>query len=154
MERIELQLSLRRGASPNPIAVDRIRAARTVRMHVQHRNSLSDGLSMNVIGMIAGGWLGPGRRLPPERRIAEVAAISRVCVRAAFDQLKQRGYLEAVQGAGTRVTPSAGALEDLRAAHRDNMAQLADFSICLDGMLVGLAVERAAPIWCCCRLRT
>lgn len=145
MEPIELQLSLLRGASPNPIAVDRTRAAQGVQMHLQRRNSLSDRLSVNVMGLIAGGRLGPGMRLPPERRIAEAAAISRVCVRAALDRLKQRGYLEAVQGAGTRVTPSAPALEELRAANRANLAQLADFGTFLDGLLIGLAVERAVP---------
>lgn len=47
--------------------------------------------------------LTPGTQLPPERDIAEQLAVSRTTVVAALDLLKQEGWLEARQGAGTWV---------------------------------------------------
>ncbi|WGX98162.1 PLP-dependent aminotransferase family protein [Nocardioides sp. L-11A] len=47
--------------------------------------------------------LAPGTRLPPERQIADSLGVSRTTVVAALDRLKQDGWLEARQGAGTWV---------------------------------------------------
>ena len=52
---------------------------------------------------IARGSLPPGTALPPSRVLAADLAVSRSVVVQAYDQLVTEGYLEARQGAGTRV---------------------------------------------------
>jgi GntR family transcriptional regulator/MocR family aminotransferase len=52
---------------------------------------------------IRGGRLVGGARLPSSRALAVDLALSRGTVAAAYDQLIAEGYLEARQGAGTRV---------------------------------------------------
>ncbi|MBQ0888418.1 PLP-dependent aminotransferase family protein [Streptomyces sp. RM72] len=52
---------------------------------------------------IAEGVLHPGTRLPPSRRLADDLDVSRSVVVEAYGQLIAEGYLEAVQGSGTRV---------------------------------------------------
>lgn len=54
----------------------------------------------------ADGALLPGERLPSERRLADVLAVSRATVVAAYDELRGRGLLESRQGSGTRVRES------------------------------------------------
>lgn len=54
--------------------------------------------------------LAPGTRLPPERQIADALGVSRTTVVAALDALKQDGWLEARQGAGTWVAARQVAL--------------------------------------------
>lgn len=52
---------------------------------------------------ITEGVLHPGTRLPPSRRLADDLDVSRSVVVEAYGQLIAEGYLEAVQGSGTRV---------------------------------------------------
>ncbi|MEU6115228.1 PLP-dependent aminotransferase family protein [Streptomyces sp. NPDC047117] len=52
---------------------------------------------------IADGILQPGTRLPASRRLADDLDVSRSVVVEAYGQLVAEGYLEATQGAGTRV---------------------------------------------------
>ncbi|GAX51775.1 GntR family transcriptional regulator [Streptomyces olivochromogenes] len=52
---------------------------------------------------VAAGVLHPGTRLPSSRRLADDLGVSRSVVVEAYGQLVAEGYLEAVQGAGTRV---------------------------------------------------
>jgi GntR family transcriptional regulator/MocR family aminotransferase len=53
------------------------------------------------------GRLGPGAKLPPTRTLAHELQIARSVVVEAYSQLVAEGYLEAVQGAGTRVRAAA-----------------------------------------------
>ncbi|MFI9226760.1 MocR-like pyridoxine biosynthesis transcription factor PdxR [Streptomyces rimosus] len=60
---------------------------------------------------ITGGALHPGTRLPSSRQLAEDLGVSRSVVVEAYGQLIAEGYLEALQGSGTRVAaglPGAG----------------------------------------------
>jgi GntR family transcriptional regulator/MocR family aminotransferase len=52
------------------------------------------------------GSLPPGTALPPSRILAEELSVSRSLVVGAYEQLTAEGYLEARQGAGTRVRAS------------------------------------------------
>jgi GntR family transcriptional regulator / MocR family aminotransferase len=52
---------------------------------------------------IASGALAPGDRVPSSRALAAEWGVSRTTVTAAYDQLTAEGYLEARQGAATRV---------------------------------------------------
>ncbi|HEY6065451.1 MAG TPA: winged helix-turn-helix domain-containing protein, partial [Thermoanaerobaculia bacterium] len=49
------------------------------------------------------GDLAPGSRVPAERNLARLLAVSRTTVVAAYDVLRQEGWLESRQGSGTRI---------------------------------------------------
>ncbi|CAM2942839.1 PLP-dependent aminotransferase family protein [Saccharomonospora xinjiangensis] len=49
------------------------------------------------------GSLVPGERLPAERELAKVLAVSRATVVAAYENLRERGVVDRRQGSGTRV---------------------------------------------------
>ena len=57
-----------------------------------------------VADAIAGGALGPGDRLPPERDLAVRLGVSRMTVRQGFDALARRGLVERGVGRGTFVS--------------------------------------------------
>lgn len=57
---------------------------------------------------VTAGDLGPGARLPAERRLADALAVSRATVVAAYDELRAAGLADSRQGSGTRVSPRAG----------------------------------------------
>jgi GntR family transcriptional regulator/MocR family aminotransferase len=61
-----------------------------------------------IKGQIASGLLGPGARLPSTRALATEWGVSRTTVTAAYEQLIAEGYLEARQGALTRVAAGLG----------------------------------------------
>ncbi|MET7797969.1 PLP-dependent aminotransferase family protein [Streptomyces decoyicus] len=56
-----------------------------------------------IRGEISAGVLHPGTRLPSSRQLAEDVGVSRSVVVEAYGRLIAEGYLEAVQGSGTRV---------------------------------------------------
>ncbi|MGA4841742.1 PLP-dependent aminotransferase family protein [Streptomyces sp. G45] len=76
------------------IAVDVVR---------ESKQSLTSQIQRFLRKEIAEGILHPGTRLPSSRRLADDLGVSRSVVVEAFGQLVAEGYLEAVQGAGTRV---------------------------------------------------
>lgn len=51
------------------------------------------------------GDLPPGSRVPAERNLARLLAVSRTTVVSAYEILRQEGWLESRQGSGTRVRP-------------------------------------------------
>jgi DNA-binding transcriptional MocR family regulator len=53
---------------------------------------------------IESGALLPGRRLPSERQLAELLAVSRTTVVAAYGMLREQGLLDSRRGSGTRVS--------------------------------------------------
>ncbi|MDP3523724.1 MAG: GntR family transcriptional regulator [Hoeflea sp.] len=134
-EMLDLKLVLLRGESYGPIEMDGLGRSSRLRMQLQKKSELSDRLSINILGLIADGRLAPGARIPPERHIAEALSISRICVRSAFDRLKENGYIESVQGAGTRVVRSSEKLDQLYAAHLENVNDLGNFCAYLDEFL-------------------
>ncbi len=56
---------------------------------------------------LAAGRFPLGTVLPPERRLAETLGVSRTTVVGAYDVLRAEGWLESVQGSGTRVRREA-----------------------------------------------
>jgi GntR family transcriptional regulator len=68
-------------------------------------------LSRHIATLIAAGDLPADMQLPPERDLAELAAISRVTVRQAVAQLVEEGLLEQRRGAGTFVCKPHGRME-------------------------------------------
>ena len=74
------------------------------------RWSAADGplyrLLAGRIGRLADvGSLPPGTRLPPERELAAVLAVSRNTVAMAYRRLREDGMAESRQGSGTRIVP-------------------------------------------------
>ncbi|MEU2774567.1 PLP-dependent aminotransferase family protein [Streptomyces sp. NPDC007162] len=65
--------------------------------------SLTAQIQSFIKNEIAAGSLHAGTRLPSSRRLADDLDVSRSVVVEAYGQLVAEGYLEAVQGAGTRV---------------------------------------------------
>jgi len=67
------------------------------------------------------GALAPGAQLPPERRLAELAGISRVTLRKSVERLAQIGLVEQRRGAGCFVRGGADRTEQ-------SLSQLVSFS--------------------------
>jgi len=109
---------------------------------------LSDQLATSIMKMIADGHFSPGERLPGERQLAEKMDVSRVSIRAALQNLKAQGILEAVQGGGTRVLAAAGELttplEELAKVSEQNLRDLAEIRALLEGWAARRAAERAS----------
>lgn len=61
-------------------------------------------IAMAIRDAIESGALFPGRRLPSERRLADLLAVSRTTVATAYDHLREEGLLVSRQGSGTRVS--------------------------------------------------
>ena len=55
---------------------------------------LAERLSREVQEAIMVGWLVPGSPLPSERRMAELAAVSRATVSTAIDDLVRSGWID------------------------------------------------------------
>ncbi len=75
--------------------------------------ALADGLER----LVRRGTLAPTTRLPSERRLAELLAVSRGTVVAAYEALRERGLVAARQGSGTVVSDSASPFSGPREAH-------------------------------------
>jgi GntR family transcriptional regulator / MocR family aminotransferase len=67
------------------------------------RSRVSQRICQSIKDQIASGVLDPGGRVPSTRALAVEWGVSRTTVTAAYDQLIAEGYLEARQGAATRV---------------------------------------------------
>ncbi|SCA57537.1 Transcriptional regulator [Candidatus Terasakiella magnetica] len=109
---------------------------------------LSDRVAARIMTMIADGNLSPGERLPGERQLAEKMGVSRVSVRAALQSLKAQGFLEAVQGGGTRILAAAGdmtsPLGELAKVKEQNLHDLAEIRALLEVWAARRAAERAS----------
>ena len=68
-------------------------------------------LYRHLAAAISSGALEPDSQLPPERELAELAAVSRVTVRQAVAQLVTEGLLEQRRGSGTFVRPQPAKME-------------------------------------------
>lgn len=113
------------------------------------RESVTDRVVTEILKMIAGGEFEPGKNLPAERKLAEMLDVSRVSVRAALQTLKAQGFLDAVQGGGTRVVSSAGmndpALAELVRLDRSNMRDLMELRCEIEVWAARRAAENASP---------
>ena len=85
------------------LSLERLQAAGTGPLYVKLRRTLE--------GAVRTGTLGHGDALPPERDIAELAAVSRVTVRKAIDELVADGLLVRRHGSGTFVAKPVSKVE-------------------------------------------
>jgi GntR family transcriptional repressor for pyruvate dehydrogenase complex len=70
-------------------------------LDLSNRESVSTEISRKLIGYLLAGGVGPGERLPPERRLAEIFGVGRGVVREALKSLILLGLIEVRQGDGT-----------------------------------------------------
>lgn len=70
-----------------------------------NRAVLADQLAERLLDEIVAGVYPPDTRLPPEPVLAERAGVSRLTLREAIKDLRQRGVLRVQQGRGTFVNP-------------------------------------------------
>ncbi len=56
---------------------------------------------------VEGGALAGGDRMPSERQLADLLAVSRTTVVAAYDDLRENGVVESMRGSGTRIARRA-----------------------------------------------
>ena len=112
---------------------------------------LSDGIVMQLEGMILEGSLKAGERLPAERVLAERFGVSRPSLREAIQKLAARGLLVSRQGGGNYVAAELGSafsdpllnlLESNPGAQRD----LLEFRHTLEGSCAYYAALRATPL--------
>ncbi|HLO76386.1 MAG TPA: FadR/GntR family transcriptional regulator [Magnetospirillum sp.] len=110
---------------------------------------VSDQVTDRLLARIASGEWAPGQRLPGERQLAEDMGVSRVSVRAALQTLKTQGFIDAVQGGGTRVVSNAQCMDpglaQLVRVNQDNLADLAEIRGILEMWAVRRAAENATP---------
>ncbi|WP_084536353.1 FadR/GntR family transcriptional regulator [Azospirillum halopraeferens] len=109
---------------------------------------VSDWVAERILDRIGHGDLEPGQRLPGERQLAEQLNVSRVSVRAALQKLKTQGFLTAVQGGGTRVVSSAGAMDaaltEMVRVKLENLYDLVEIRMALETWAARRAAERAS----------
>lgn len=108
---------------------------------------LSTAVVRQVEELILRGILQPGKRLPPERELAERLGVSRPSLRDAIAQLQEAGLLSAKPGAGVFVADVLGsafspALTSLFARHDEAAIDYLAFRRDMEG----LAAERAARL--------
>jgi DNA-binding transcriptional MocR family regulator len=77
---------------------------------------LARRLAQALVAAIATGRLLAGDRLPPERRLAAALGISRTTVVAAYDTLRDGGWIASRRGSGSRVTAAPARLPAAAAA--------------------------------------
>lgn len=74
---------------------------------------VSAQIADQIRSSILGGEFAPGDRLPPERELAELFAVSRPTVREAINMLAVAGLVESYQGGGTIVKSLVEAIAPL-----------------------------------------
>lgn len=67
------------------------------------RSGLADQLAEHLLADVVAGVYPPDSQLPPEPELANLAGVSRLTLREAIKDLRQRGVLRVLQGRGTFV---------------------------------------------------
>ena len=87
------------------------------------KGPLQQKLARALMEVVRHGGIAPGLRLPSERALAAALKISRTTVVAAYDALRELGWVESRSGSGTRVSlRSAGVAAARNAAHEVALA--------------------------------
>lgn len=68
-------------------------------------------LALALRTLLDAGLLAPGTRIPPERHLAEMLAVSRGTVSTALDELRAEGRIESRPGRGSEVAGRVGPIE-------------------------------------------
>jgi len=76
----------------------------SVQLQPIEQNSMTELVAKQLLGLLSGGHLSPGDKLPPERELASQLKVGRTTVREALKLLTLSGLLEARRGDGTYVS--------------------------------------------------
>jgi DNA-binding transcriptional MocR family regulator len=82
------------------------------------KGSLQQKLARALTQAVRNGFLLPGSRLPSERMLAHALMLSRTTVVAAYDALRDAGWLESRSGSGTRVCARSSGVAAARSSAR------------------------------------
>jgi GntR family transcriptional repressor for pyruvate dehydrogenase complex len=110
----------------------------------------SDSHAQHLLGMIQGGELNVGDRLPGQRELAEQLNIGRSTVREAIRSLEALGYLETRVGLGTYVVSAApdqieNSLSAWLEANKDQVIKVFEVREALESKASELAALNARP---------
>jgi DNA-binding transcriptional MocR family regulator len=86
------------------------------------KGSLQQKLARALARAIRYGTVSPGVRLPSERTLAQALTLSRTTVIAAYDALRETGWLESRKGSGTWVSAGSPVAAARGAAHAGALA--------------------------------
>ncbi|MBG0791599.1 MAG: FadR family transcriptional regulator [Desulfovibrionaceae bacterium] len=123
-------------------------------MEVQRvgKKTISEEIAAQIRGMIDGGQLSPGDRLPAERVMAEMFGVSRTTVREGIKSLAEAGVLESRQGAGTfvrsvgeRSSRHAASIIDVILAGDYRLADVFEVRKMLEPEIAAIASAKAKP---------
>ena len=95
--------------------------------------SLYHKLVRALMQAVRNGFLGPGSRVPSERALARALMTSRTTVVAAYDALRESGWLESRSGSGTWVCARSSAVASARSSARAAVLNDSPLFALLDG---------------------
>ncbi|MDQ2675664.1 MAG: PLP-dependent aminotransferase family protein [Actinomycetota bacterium] len=75
-----------------------------------NRSGVTQAIVAVFEGAITSGELGPGAKLPPTRRLAELTGVNHLTAARAYRQLAERGLVSSKVGSGTFVRAAAAAI--------------------------------------------
>lgn len=113
-----------------------------------YRETLSEQVAVQIIGMISSGGWKTGEKLPPEANLCRSLAVGRSTLREALKSLAFLGVVETRSGMGTYVAEDSSRLLDrvlgqgLLSAEKD-VNDLAEARMCLESETVKLCAKRA-----------
>ena len=84
------------------------------------KGTLQQKLARSLMQAVRHGTLNPGVRLPSERALARSLAVSRTTVVAAYNALREAGWVESRTGSGTRVAERSRAVAAARGSAQAN----------------------------------
>lgn len=111
---------------------------------------VSAQIAEQIRSSILGGEFTPGDRLPPERELAEMFAVSRPTVREAINVLAAAGLVESYQGGGTIVrslveTPDGPPLSSLIRQDAERALDVIEVRKEIEASTAYYAAKRALP---------
>ena len=117
------------------------------------RATMAADVASRLVTAIAVGAYSPGERLPPERELAGLLAVSRVTVRQALSRVAELGLIESRRGrgGGTFVTAvswrSVAPLEARRTLELElpRLRELFDYRCMVEGTIARAAAQRRTP---------
>ncbi len=112
---------------------------------------LSESVAARLEAMIVSGELAPGRKLPPERELAQLLGVSRGLVRESIHELALKGLVSRRQGRGTEVrgpyrSEFTGAIVGYLTQNAREVTELLDFREALEPPIAARAAERATAV--------
>jgi len=111
---------------------------------------VADSVVAQIEDLIVTGALRPGRKLPPERELAERLGVSRPKLREAMRRLEDMGLIEVRRSDGAFVRELSGpvlspAMVALCARHPGAFQDFLDYRREQEALAAGFAAERATP---------